>query len=69
MVKKNRHRVGRKKRERILRAQQCEAAKFVESARQIVRVEPQSREPPAPEILLVDGRRHGPLLKRKRSSF
>jgi len=52
MVKKNRHRAGRKKRERILRARQREAAELVASvgpARQIVRVQPQPREPPAPE--------------------
>jgi len=53
MVKKNRHCASRKKRERILHAQQhkaAELASLAEPARRIVRVQPQLREPPASEI-------------------
>jgi len=48
MVKKNRHRADRKKRERILHAQQRRAAEFIsltEPVRRVIRVRPQLREP------------------------
>jgi len=45
MIKKNRHRAGRKKRERILRAQRALVEEKQIVHRPIVRVNPQLREP------------------------
>jgi len=52
MIKKNRHRAGRKKRERILRAQQRATLETQESrniTRPIIRVAPRTRELTEPE--------------------
>jgi len=51
MIKKNRHRAGRRKRERILRAQQralLAAVNLPEPTRPILRVEPIRQEPTVP---------------------
>jgi len=57
MVKKNRHRAGRKKQERILRAQQCtpfDSGASINLTRHTVRALPQQRELSEFEIPLID---------------
>jgi len=60
MIKKNRHRAGRKKREKILRAQlrALLGENHTKVLRPIVRVDPQIREPiiqqPNPAVPLID---------------
>jgi len=60
MIKKNRHRAGRKKREKILRAQlrALSEGKHTVISRPIVRVNPQIREPTVqqqnPPVPLID---------------
>jgi len=60
MIKKNRHRAGRKKREKILRAQlrALLGEKHTKALRPIFRVDPQIREPiiqqPNPSVSLID---------------